>query len=49
MVELYQSPLIMMSQNRQIERDRETILDLHTKLDTLNAKLNIVIKGLEDV
>jgi hypothetical protein len=40
-VSTFQSPLIMMSQNRQIERDREAITGLHRKLDALLAlKLN---------
>ena len=30
-----QSPLIMMSQNRQTERDREAIKELHAKLDEI--------------
>jgi len=34
-VSTFQSPLIMMSQNRQIERDREAIRGLHQKLDQL--------------
>lgn len=34
-VELFQGPVIMLSQNRQVDRDRETVLDLHTKLDEL--------------
>lgn len=39
-VSTFQSPLIMMSQNRQIDRDRETIQDLHTKLDELKTMLD---------
>jgi uncharacterized membrane protein len=34
-VSTFQGPLIMMSQNRQMERDREAIQGLHLKLDTL--------------
>lgn len=30
-----QSPIIMMAQNRQVERDRETVKGLHCKLDIL--------------
>ena len=36
-VELFQGPLIMMSQNRQVERDREAVRGLHEKLDLLIA------------
>ena len=39
MVELYQSPLIMMSQNRQIERDR----------DSLNLQMETHRKEIESV
>lgn len=38
-VSTFQSPLIMMSQNRQVERDRETLLDLHKKFDELKRML----------
>ena len=34
-VSTFQSPLIMMSQNRQMERDREAVQGLHAKLDLL--------------
>jgi uncharacterized membrane protein len=34
-IELFQGPLIMMSQNRQMERDRDTVRGLHTKLDAI--------------
>jgi uncharacterized membrane protein len=34
-VSTFQGPLIMMSQNRSIQRDRETIQGLHQKLDTI--------------
>lgn len=51
-VSTFQSPLIMMSQNRQIERDRqaelaaaeldrELVLGLHIKLDEIKLKLGI--------
>ena len=33
-----QSPIIMMSQNRQVERDREMVRDIHVKLDRLLNK-----------
>ncbi len=39
-VSTFQSPLIMMSQNRQIERDREAIRDLHAKLDAIKLQLD---------
>lgn len=38
-IEGLQGPLIMMSQNRQTERDREAVQGLHTKLDELAARL----------
>lgn len=38
-ISTFQSPLIMMSQNRQIERDREAIRGLHDKLDAIKTKL----------
>lgn len=34
-VSTMQSPIIMMSQNRQVERDREAVAGLHAKLDQL--------------
>jgi uncharacterized membrane protein len=34
-VSTFQGPLIMMSQNRQMERDREAVQGLHAKLDAL--------------
>ena len=34
-VSTFQSPLIMMSQNRQIERDRDAIRGIHAKLDAM--------------
>ena len=33
-----QSPIIMMSQNRQVERDRENVNGLHVKLDKILEK-----------
>jgi uncharacterized membrane protein len=38
-VSTFQSPLIMMSQNRQMERDREAVQGLHAKLDEMKALL----------
>jgi len=38
-VSTFQGPLIMMSQNRQIERDRATIRGLHHKLDEIMKSL----------
>jgi uncharacterized membrane protein len=38
-VSTFQSPLIMMSQNRQMERDRDAVQGLHAKLDALPDKL----------
>lgn len=38
-VSTFQSPLIMMSQNRQMERDREAVAGLHTKLDRIAKEL----------
>jgi len=37
-VSTMQSPIIMMSQNRQVERDRDMVRDLHAKLDRLLDK-----------
>lgn len=34
-VSTLQSPIIMMSQNRQVERDRDNVNGLHAKLDAL--------------
>lgn len=34
-VSTFQGPLIMMSQHRQLERDRETVQGLHIKLDEI--------------
>lgn len=34
-ISTFQSPLIMMSQNRQMERDRDAVRGLHAKLDEL--------------
>lgn len=38
-VSTMQSPIIMMAQNRQVDRDREMVKDLHEKLDKLMEKL----------
>lgn len=38
-VSTFQSPLIMMSQNRQMERDRDAVQGLHDKLDELSKLL----------
>jgi uncharacterized membrane protein len=38
-VSTFQSPLIMMSQNRQMERDRDAVRGLHEKLDAIADKL----------
>lgn len=38
-VELFQGPLIMMSQNREIERDREVVQGIHIKLDEIKEYL----------
>lgn len=37
-VSTMQSPIIMMSQNRQVERDREMVQGLHEKLDKILAE-----------
>lgn len=34
-VSTMQSPIIMMAQNRQVERDRDMVRDIHAKLDRL--------------
>lgn len=41
-VSTFQSPLIMMSQNRQVERDREIVQGLHAKLDDMAKQLSEV-------
>lgn len=38
-ISTFQNPLIMLSQNRQNEVDRDHIADLHEKLDKVLAKL----------
>jgi uncharacterized membrane protein len=38
-VSTFQGPLIMMSQNRQMERDRDAVQGLHIKLDTIMNRL----------
>lgn len=40
-VSTFQSPLIMMSQNRQMERDRDAVQGLHEKLDELKRSLDV--------
>jgi uncharacterized membrane protein len=40
-VSTFQSPLIMMSQNRQMERDRDAVQGLHAKLDSMVRLLGI--------
>ena len=35
----YTAPMIMMSQNREIERDREAVRGLHAKLDEILTRL----------
>lgn len=39
-VEFYQGPLIMMSQNREMERDRDAVRGLHGKLDEILERLS---------
>jgi uncharacterized membrane protein len=39
-VSTMQSPIIMMAQNRQVERDRDMVRDLHAKLDKLLDKVS---------
>ena len=34
-VSTMQSPIIMMAQNRQVDRDREMVVNIHAKLDKL--------------
>jgi len=38
-VEFYQGPIILMSQNRELERDREAVQELHAKLDAILTRL----------
>jgi uncharacterized membrane protein len=38
-VSTFQGPLIMMSQNRQTERDRDAVRSLHAKLDRIEQNL----------
>ena len=40
LVSTFQSPLILLSQNRQNEVDRERIHELHQKLDALQASID---------
>ncbi len=39
-VSTMQSPIIMMAQNRQIDRDRESVNGIHAKLNELSKKLD---------
>ncbi len=34
-IELFQGPIILLSQNRQMERDRDSVQGIHTKLDEI--------------
>lgn len=43
-ISTFQSPLIMMSQNRQMERDREAVQGLHAKLDTMKDIMSQIQK-----
>jgi uncharacterized membrane protein len=45
-VSTLQGPLIMMSQNRQADRDREAVIEVTTKLDDANSKLDSVMKTI---
>lgn len=38
-VSTFQTPLVMMSQNRQVERDRVSLHGLHEKLDALAREI----------
>jgi uncharacterized membrane protein len=42
-ISTFQSPLIMMSQNRQTDRDRLMVEDLHAKFDALDEKLDRIM------
>ncbi len=44
-VSTFQGPLIMMSQNRQMERDRDAVQGLHSKLDRLLSSSTQNSKG----
>jgi uncharacterized membrane protein len=46
-VSTFQSPLIMMSQNRQMERDRDAVQGLHDKLDAMAVTLPCASKPEE--
>jgi len=41
-VSTFQGPLIMMSQNRQIDRDRESLQWMHEKLDRIEKALKTI-------
>lgn len=45
-VSTFQGPLIMMSQNRQTERDRAAIQGLHEKLDRIEGSERLYCKDL---
>ncbi len=38
-IELFQGPVILMSQNREMERDREAVRGLHVKLDAILERI----------
>lgn len=38
-VSTFQSPLIMMSQNRQLERDRDAAREMHAEIQALSTKI----------
>jgi uncharacterized membrane protein len=46
-VSTMQSPVIMMSQNRQVDRDREMVKDLHKKFDEVKEEIRIVHAQLD--
>jgi len=45
-VSTFQGPLIMMSQNRQADRDREAVHSLHQKLDRIIAENQTLLQAL---
>jgi uncharacterized membrane protein len=40
-----QGPIIMMAQNRQVDRDREMVIDLHNKLDALGRQIDQIARS----
>lgn len=48
-VSTLQGPLIMMSQNRQADRDREAVQSLHEKLDELKARVQDLDTGIHQI